>query len=193
MLAVDSLGKRYGSRWVFRRISFQLGIGDRLAVLGSNGSGKSTLLKVISGLAMATEGSVSFAEGDLRCFLGFCGIEQALYPHLSVEEHLELAAELRGCDSRTDELLDKIGLAFARGQQSIQLSTGMKSRLRLALAIQAEPKLLLLDEPGASLDESGRALIEQIADEQAKRGCLIFATNDPGERRLANLELKLED
>jgi len=71
------------------------------------------------------------------------------------------------------------------------MSTGMKARLKLALAIQANPLLLLLDEPSAGLDEHGRALVESIAREQTQRGCLVLATNDPAERRLATLELEL--
>lgn len=61
----------------------------------------------------------------------------------------------------------------------------------MALAVQHEPDVLLLDEPGAGLDEAGRGLVAEIAEEQAGRGALIFATNDPVERRLANLELSI--
>ena len=192
VLAVDQLGKRFGGRWVFRGISFQLGRGDRLAVLGMNGSGKSTLIMVISGLLPQTEGTVKLPCADVRRCLGLSALEQSLYPSLTVLEHLDLAARLRGCDARAQELLTLIGLDYAADLQSSQLSTGMKARLKMALAVQAKPDVLLLDEPGASLDEAGRALVQTIVEEQAARGCVIFASNDPAERRLANLELKLE-
>ena len=192
MLAVEGLGKRYGSRWIFRRLDFQLGMGDRLVVLGRNGSGKSTLLKVISGLVPENEGSVHLPS-EARLCLGYSAIEQNLYPNLTCGEHLEFSGALRGCLSRRDELLAKVGLRDAINKPAIEISTGMKTRLRLAMAIQAEPKVLLLDEPGAALDEFGRALVQQIADEQSSRGCLIVATNDPTERSLATLELELLD
>jgi heme exporter protein A len=192
VLAVEGLGKRYGSRWLFRGVSFELQKGDRLSILGANGSGKSTLLKVISGLLPASEGEIRL-EGDYRTALGYSALEQALYPSLTVREHLEIAAELRGCEARADELLEQVGLSHASELYASQLSTGMKSRLRFALAVQPKPDVLLLDEPGASLDEVGRSLVERIAEEQSARGALVFATNDPAERRFATLELKLEN
>ncbi len=71
------------------------------------------------------------------------------------------------------------------------MSSGMRARLKLALAIQAEPAILILDEPGASLDEEGRSLVRKIVDEQRQRGAVVVATNDPDERRLGNLELQV--
>lgn len=192
MLTVEGLGKQFGSRWVLRDLSFTLGQGDRLAVLGHNGSGKSTLLKIIAGLLSPSRGSAKF-HGDPRTMLGYSALEQSLYPHLTVKEHLELAGALRGCDARADELLAFVGLPKAAERRAIELSTGMKARLKMAMAIQAKPRILILDEPGASLDEHGRDLVDRIAHEQSTRGCLLFASNDPAERRLANLELQLDD
>jgi len=188
---VDRLGKKYGSRWIFRGLTFELGLGDRLVVLGKNGSGKSTLVRTIAGLTNSNEGSVHLPDGDPRLILGFCALEQSVYAQLSVVEHLQLTADLRGCPPRIDELLTEVGLDYAGSLLGSQLSTGMKARLKIAMAIQAEPQTLLLDEPSAGLDEDGRSLIERIVERQSKRGCLVMATNDPAERRLANLELQL--
>lgn len=191
MLKVERLGKRYGDRWIFRNLSFELKRGDRLVIVGRNGAGKSTLLRTLAGLLMPSEGKLVLPEGDSRLTLGLSALEQALYPQLTVAEHLRLTADLRGCDDRTEELLDRIGLDYARDYPASQLSTGMKARLKMALAVQARPSVLLLDEPGAGLDEHGRALVESIANEQRERGCLVMATNDPLERRLAEFELEL--
>jgi ABC-type multidrug transport system ATPase subunit len=162
-----------------------------LVVTGANGAGKSTLLKIIAGLLQASEGRAALYETDARTSLGMAALEMAVYPALTCREHLVLSAQLRGCSPRVDELLAKVGLSNASEKFGQELSTGMKMRLKFALAIQPEPKLLLLDEPGAALDESGRTLLEQICAEQAARGALIIATNDPAERRLASLELEL--
>ena len=162
-----------------------------MVILGRNGSGKSTLLRTIAGLTAKTEGTVSLPDGDPRWTLGLCALEQSVYGQLTISEHLQLTADLRGCPPRTDELLEKVNLGYARSMPASQLSTGMKARLKLAMAIQSNPLALLLDEPGAGLDEEGRNLVDLITSEQADRGCLIVATNDPLERRLANLELQL--
>ncbi len=190
MLRVEQLGKRYGARWVFRQLSFSLEEGDALIVVGANGSGKSTLLKIISGLISPSEGSIKRIEGDARTVLGLSALDMQVYAQLSVGEHLEIAAKLRGIEN-DEGLLTRVGLAERKGQMARELSSGMRARLKLALAIQAEPNILLLDEPGAGLDEKGRTLLTEICAAQRERGCLIVATNDPNERRFGTLELEL--
>ena len=160
--------------------------------MGRNGSGKSTLLKCLAGLLTPTEGSIEadgFREG---LDLAMAALDQSVYPQLSIREHLDLFGRLRGCDSRADELLEQIGLSAFAQRLAHQLSTGMRNRLKLALAIQSNPRLLLLDEPGAALDEQGKVLVESICREQLQRGALVVATNDPSEKRLGTHELELE-
>ncbi len=191
-MRAEGLGKRYGRRWLFRDVSFDLQRGHRLAILGHNGSGKSTLLRILALLLSPTEGTITSPEGDPRTAVGYAALEMALYASLTVDEHLDLAAKLRGCDPRKDELLESVNLAYARDLPAAQLSTGMKARLKLAMAVQPRPTVLLLDEPGAALDEEGRELVKRIAEEQTQRGALVVATNDPQERRLATHELVLD-
>jgi len=191
VLSVEALGKRFGSRWVFRGIEFDLGKGDALIICGRNGSGKSTLLKILSGLAAPSEGTIKLPEGDRRTTIGLAALDMSAYAHLTVAEHLNFTATMRGCAPALEPLLERLGLADRRNQLAFELSTGMRSRLKLALAIQAEPDLLLLDEPGAAMDAAGRAIVEEVCAEQRRRGVLVVATNDPSERKLGNLELEL--
>ena len=72
-----------------------------------------------------------------------------------------------------------------------QFSSGMRARLKLALAIQHEPAVLLLDEPSASLDENGREIVARVVYEQKRRGAVVIATNDQSDRRYATHELEL--
>lgn len=188
MLAAIGLGKRFERFWAFRGVSFELGVGDSLVVTGHNGSGKSTLLKVLAGLLPSTEGD-QIMEGAL----GLAALDLQVYPNLSCREHLELTADLRGCESRWRELLEKVELPQAADKHAGKLSTGMRSRLRLAIAIQHDPGVLLLDEPTAAMDEHGLALVERIVAEQRQRGCVVIATNEPRDRRLATHELSMDD
>ena len=189
MISGEGLGKRFGRRWVFRRVEFCVARGECLLVTGANGSGKSTLLRILAGLEPASEGSVSRSfSGEV----GFSSPELRVYPWLTGREHLEIAARLRGL---TDASLDLLRLVGLDGDDKVagQYSTGMKGRLKLALAIQAQPEVLLLDEPGAGLDESGLAIVNWIVEEQKLKGAVVIATNDPNERRFGDLELRLGD
>ena len=191
VLEVNGLGKRYGDRWLFRNLTFHLHKGDALIVLGRNGAGKSTFLKAVAGLLVPTEGNVSCNVADTRTGLSLSAIELALYPALTLREHLRLASNLRGCDAREEELLSRIGLTHAANLSASKISTGMKARLKLALAIQPNPEILILDEPGAGMDESGVELVRAVCAEQTERGVLLLATNDPREKGLGTLELEL--
>ena len=85
--------------------------------------------------------------------------------------------------------MERIGLGYAADRRASKLSTGMRARLRLALACQSRPKVLLLDEPTTGLDAPGKALVASLVEEQLGHGCVLLATNDPEDRRLATHEL----
>ena len=191
VVEAKDLGKKYGERWIFRNLSFALESGDCLIVTGHNGAGKSTLLKLLSGLERPSAGTLTTAISDYRTELSYCALEQATFATLTVTEHLELAAKLRGMVSDIPTLIQECGLFEHKDVQSQFLSSGLKSRLRIALAIQTNPKILLWDEPGVALDGAGKALIERVIKQQKQRGILVIATNDPDERRFGTHELEL--
>ena len=191
LMSVSGLGRRFGSRWIFRGLEFELSPGNALCVLGPNGSGKSTLLRILAGLLSASEGSVDPKPCDSRGVIGYAAIDLALYHHLTAKEHLEFAGRLRGLASPRVELLDTVGLSDVDDKPVGQFSSGMRARLKLALAIQHEPPVLLLDEPSASLDENGREIVARIVYEQKTQGAVVIATNDQTDRRYATHELEL--
>jgi heme exporter protein A len=188
---VSSLGKKYGSRWIFRNLQFDLNQGECLIVGGNNGSGKSTLLKILAGLEPKSEGMFQLEISDYRNELAYSALDQSVFPNLSVLEHLRLAADMRGIQTDHHELIKRVGLNDHIHHQSQHLSSGLRSRLKIALAIQPKPKILLWDEPGVALDQAGRELIESVVSEQRQRGVVVIATNDPDERRFGNYALEL--
>jgi ABC-type multidrug transport system ATPase subunit len=193
VLEVESLGKRYGDRWIFRDLNFSVETGQCLLIAGQNGSGKSTLVRTLAGLNPPSHGRVSF-DGERRREVGYMALESQPYTNLTPLEHLQLFARMQGTKARP-EVLDEVGLtALIKGKITAgQMSSGMKARLKLALAIQSEPRLLILDEPGTALDEAGRRVLRQVREAQLKRGAIIIATNDPTEREGATHELWLGD
>ena len=189
MLRVEGLGKRFGNRWIFRDISFEIEPGQVLAVVGPNGCGKSTLLGIVAGIVQPTLGSVTLPPGPDRMRFGYASLAGELYADLTVSEHLVLTSDLRCCEPRVDELLELVGLGYAGDFPARTLSSGMRARLKLAIAVQGEPPLLILDEPGAGLDSSGTAILADIVHRHRESGMVLLATNDPEERRLATHEL----
>lgn len=184
LMTATNLGRRFGDQWVFRGVEVSLSAGDVLCVVGANGSGKSTLLRVLAALLAASEGSVSRSSS-----LGYSALDLALWPHLTALEHLQLAADLRGV--AVGDELSHVGLEASANKLIGQFSTGMRARLKLALATQHSPGVLLLDEPSASLDDEGRVLVDRIVAQQRERGAVVIATNDPHDRRHATHELQL--
>jgi ABC-type multidrug transport system ATPase subunit len=188
LFAAKNLGKRFGAQWVFRGVEFEIPQGECLAVTGPNGSGKSTLLRILARLEHQTEGT--FSVFDRPC-MGWVAPDLNLYPPLTVYEHFLFAARLRSVQPKAEKLIEMVGLCGSETVPASALSTGMKTRLKLGLAVQHEPALLILDEPGSSLDAQGKAMLAEIVAEQKRRGFLILATNDPSELRFAEQELRL--
>lgn len=188
VVSAQNLGRRYGSHWVLRHIDLQLEVGHVLVVTGTNGSGKSTLLRLLAGLESPSQGQIR-APGDV----GFAALDLALYPQLTAREHLEWAGTARGFDAKSDSLLGQVGLAAAADQVTGTFSSGMKMRLKLAIAIQHSPPVLLLDEPTAPLDDEGMMLIQNVVEQQKTRGVTVIATNAQTERSWATHELALRN
>lgn len=184
LLKCEGVGKRFGRRWVVRGVSLEVGPGDRVAVVGPNGSGKSTLVKILAGLVAPSTGTV-----ERPAKIGYMALDLALYPSLSAREHLEWAGASRGCDPRAEELIEMVGLQEPGERPVGAYSTGMRARLKLALALQHRPDILFLDEPTAPLDEIGRSLVRHAV--QQFEGAVVIATNDSDEKSWTTREIRV--
>jgi iron(III) transport system ATP-binding protein len=169
-LVVSDLVKGFGAKAVLTGVDLRVEPGTMTAILGPSGSGKTTLLRVICGFERAQAGSVMLDDEIVddadhfvspeRRRIGYVPQEGNLFPHLTVAGNIRFGLS-RGAESkrRVGELLEMIGLADRARSYPHQLSGGQQQRVALARALAVQPRLVLLDEPFASLDASLRASV----------------------------------
>jgi ABC-2 type transport system ATP-binding protein len=185
-LGVSALSKHFGSgaelgRRALAEVSFSAQAGETIAVLGPNGAGKTTLLSILAGLQSASSGSVECPAGEV----GWAPQEPALYSKLSVAENLELFARLEGIAeprSAVARMLSQTGLSERAKDRLGELSGGNRQRVNVALALIADPPVLALDEPTASLDPAQRERLWSFLGELVQAGrTVLFSTHNPSE------------
>jgi ABC-2 type transport system ATP-binding protein len=176
-IRTSALGKRYGSRWALRGCTLEIPAGSVTALVGPNGAGKTTLLNMVIGLTDPTSGSVEvFGLSPRRDAkevlprLGFVAQDHPLHRNLTVAEMLTYGRKLNpSWNQRLAEArLERLGLSPK--QKIGQLSGGQQSQVALTLALAKQPRLLVLDEPVASLDPLARreflnVVMEAVAEE----------------------------
>lgn len=193
-IAVKNITKRFGNFVAVDNVSFDIGHGQLVALLGPSGSGKSTLLRVISGLDTPDSGEVYLTGEEAtevptqKRNVGFVFQHYALFKHMTVWENIAFGLEVRKVrkekiKARVDELLSLVQLqGYARRFPS-QLSGGQRQRVALARALAPEPKVLLLDEPFGALDSKVRAELREwlrrLHDEMHVTS--LFVTHDQEE------------
>uniref|UniRef100_A0A8C9KJ39 ATP binding cassette subfamily A member 9 n=1 Tax=Panthera tigris altaica TaxID=74533 RepID=A0A8C9KJ39_PANTA len=167
-----------------RNVSFCVKKGEVIGFLGHNGAGKSTTIKMITGDTNPTSGQVVLkgsGEGASLGFLGYCPQENVLWPNLSVREHLEVFAAIRGL-KKGDATVTITRLADAlklRDQLKLPvrtLSEGIKRKLCFALSILGNPSVVLLDEPSTGMDPEGQQHMWQVIRatfRNTERGALL--------------------
>lgn len=176
MLKVERLTKKYGKLKACNDVNLTLEDGSVSVLLGPNGAGKSTLMKSIIGF-LRYEGEItvdgySNKSPEARRILGYIPEMPALYPNLSVKEHMEFVArayKLNNYKDRIAELFDIFELSDKKKKFGDELSKGMQQKLNLCLGLLPEPKIILLDEPMIGLDPHAikelKSMIEKMRDE----------------------------
>jgi NitT/TauT family transport system ATP-binding protein len=160
MITLKAIGKRFANGTeALRDLSFSVAEGEFVSLLGPSGCGKSTALRLVAGLLQPDSGHVRFSQN--RPEIGFVFQEPTLMPWADALTNTRLPLDLKGvarseANARAAAALKRVGLQGFESAFPRELSGGMKMRVSLARALAAQPKLLLLDEPFAALDEITR-------------------------------------
>jgi NitT/TauT family transport system ATP-binding protein len=162
VVSLRGVGKTFGTGTVaIDRLDLDVRAGEFLSLLGPSGCGKSTALRIIAGLSEPSRGSVTWQGGDARRGIGFVFQEPTLMPWATVRDNVFLPLKLAGADRaaetpRVMDTLSRVGLAEFAQAYPRELSGGMRMRVSIARALVTAPRVLLMDEPFAALDEITR-------------------------------------
>jgi len=195
-----------------RGVTFTVGEGKLVALIGRSGSGKTTLLNIVGGLDTPSSGSISVAGHDLTAMgeperlrlrretVAFIFQSFGLLPVLSAAENIGVPLRIarvapKARESRVELLLSKVGLADHAKQRPAELSGGQQQRVAIARALATQPSLLLADEPTGQLDrETGRQIMRLLRTVVESEGVTaLVATHDPALIDLADSVLHLVD
>jgi ABC-2 type transport system ATP-binding protein len=177
LLRARGVARRFGAQTALEPCDLDVGGGETVALVGPNGAGKSTLLALLAGALAPSQGRVERSDG---VGVGWVPQRPALYDRLTARENLELFARLEGArdsPARAGELIRRFDLPDDR--PAAAMSVGNRQRLNVALALLGDPRVLLLDEPTASLDPGQRRRLWEIVGAlRDAGGAVAFATQN---------------
>lgn len=184
MIKIEKLTKKFGDFTAVNNLSFEVAPGEAVALWGPNGAGKTTIIRSLLGL-LAAEGwllingcDAQKAGKQARAAVGYVPQELAFYDDLSARDTLRFYAEIKRADTaRIETVLAEVGLTVHGHKAVAALSGGMKQRLALAIALLADPPLLILDEPTSNLDAAARDDFVRLLLAQKERGKTLLFTS----------------
>lgn len=199
---LHNIARHFGREVVFSRVDITLASGSRTAILGPNGSGKSTLLQLIAGALIPTEGRIEHRlhgrmvpQEEVYRLVSIAAPYLGLYEDLSLEQVIAFHARFKPLREGL-QLKDLARIAYLEGSLAkpvSHFSSGMKQRLKLALAILSDTPLLLLDEPASNLDAEAIAWYRDLLQTHlADRTVLIASNRQAAEHDLCGSTLEME-
>jgi ABC-type multidrug transport system ATPase subunit len=201
-IILEQIGRRFNREWIFRNINYEFESGNSYAVLGSNGAGKSTLLQVISGSLSSSEGKISHMRGDTLIDQEKVYIQQSMAaPYLELIEEFTLT-ELIDFHFRFKKyrqglnrqgVIELLGLKNSEFKAIKYFSSGMKQRVKLALAFCSDTDLLLLDEPASNLDQQGLDWYLSLASTFSSDRLLLICSNQEQEYSFCSHQINIAD
>jgi ABC-type multidrug transport system ATPase subunit len=185
-IQLESIGKKFGSEWIFKNLNLNLESADKIVLLGGNGSGKSTLLQIISGYVLPNAGKLIFKNGaHIEENENYKDHFSIATPYLELVEDYTLTELIGHCavykpflnNLNANEIIEIAELKHTENKHIKNYSSGMKQRVKLALAILADCPLLLLDEPASNLDKNAIDWYNQLITKYASHKTIVVCSN----------------
>lgn len=201
-ITLQNIGRRFNRDWIFKGIDYSFIQGESYAILGSNGSGKSTLLQVLNGSLTPSSGTIEFFLDDNPIDI------DKVFEHLTlaapylelIEEftlteiidfHFKFKSYLPGMDNNA--VIELLGMQSSKNKMIRYFSSGMKQRLKLALAFCSDTPILMLDEPTSNLDTQGVEWYLSLVQQYALNRLTIICSNQEHEYSFCTHRLSIAD
>ena len=201
-ITLQNIGRRFNRDWIFRNIDYTFTSGETYAVLGPNGSGKSTLLQILNGSLTPSTGNIKYVLGDTRIEaedifkqLSLAAPYLELIEEFTLDEmtdfHFKFKPYRQGMDK--EAVISLLNLEGARHKLIRYFSSGMKQRLKLALAFCSDTPMLMLDEPTSNLDTQGVDWYLNLVQQFAADRLTIICSNQLHEYSFCKHQLNISD
>jgi ABC-type multidrug transport system ATPase subunit len=201
-ILLNNISKRYNRQWIFKNLNYKFESGHSYSILGNNGSGKSTLLQCIIGAVTTSEGNIAYLQNEkplvsdkVHEHIALATPYLELIEEFTTIEMIEFHAKFKPLydDVNLDYILNAVDLQNAKHKQIVNFSSGMKQRLKLALAFFSKSSVLCLDEPTANLDINGVNIYLQLVENFTFNRTVIVASNDEKEYHFCKHHIKIDD
>lgn len=199
---LENLGRRFNREWIFKNINYQFVNNQAYALLGVNGSGKSTLLQVISGALTPSNGQLVYTDGvntiDPEKYYQYISLAA---PYLELIEefslfevldfHFKFKSRINSLDNAA--IISLLGMQANQHKLIKHFSSGMKQRVKLALAFCSDTPILLLDEPTSNLDTQGTQWYLEMVKQFTTNRITIIGSNQLNEYSFCKAHINLAD
>jgi ABC-type multidrug transport system ATPase subunit len=200
-IELQNIGKKFGVEWVFRHIEATLNVNEAYAIVGNNGSGKSTLIKLLVGYTAASEGKLIYRQKqnkivpskDYFKHLSWAAPYTELVEELTLSEMLDFHARFKSMRFEKAAIVDKLNFKKFLQRPIRVFSSGMKQKLKLALAIYSHTSVLVLDEPTSNLDKANIKWYENEILDAIKGKIVLIASNQPEEYKFCSKKIDISN
>jgi len=201
-ITLNNIGRRFNREWIFRGISYTFNNQDSYAVLGANGSGKSTLLQVLNGSLAPSAGKLSYSlQGqniepeNIFTYLSLAAPYLELIEEFTLNEVIDFHFKFKNFKSGLDKaaLTEVLNLQGSQNKMIRYFSSGMKQRLKLALAFCADTPMLMLDEPTSNLDNQGIDWYLNLVEKYSAGRLTIICSHQEHEYSFCKHHLNIAD